>query len=151
MPPVLLPDTNGVIMDDFLLSVQAFVTKNVCKYSACTGSRTSLYHSSSCRRSGGRCGSSHCLRGLPPPTNAMQATTTPSAASMPTVSVQLLRKCIAQLSIRTCRHGGGEHVVLAPTAVCMCFQRRGSATFSTSSLLRMKKGPNHRYIGRCPI
>ena len=32
MPPVLLPDTNGVIMDGFLLSVQAFVTKNVCKY-----------------------------------------------------------------------------------------------------------------------
>ena len=34
MPPVLLPDTNinGVIMDDFILSVQAFVTKNVCKY-----------------------------------------------------------------------------------------------------------------------
>ena len=85
------------------------------------------------------------------PTNAMQATTTPSAASMPTVSVQLLRKCFAQLSIRTCRHGGGEHVVLAATAVCMCLQRRGSATFSTSSLLRMKKGPNHRYIGRCPI
>ena len=27
MPPVLLPDTNGVIMDDFLLSVQAVVTK----------------------------------------------------------------------------------------------------------------------------
>ena len=25
MPPVLLPDRNGVIMDDFLLSVQAFV------------------------------------------------------------------------------------------------------------------------------
>ena len=25
MPPVLLPDTNGVILDDFLLSVQAFV------------------------------------------------------------------------------------------------------------------------------
>ena len=25
MPPVLLPDTNGVIMDDLLLSVQAFV------------------------------------------------------------------------------------------------------------------------------
>ena len=25
MPPVLLPDTNGAIMDDFLLSVQAFV------------------------------------------------------------------------------------------------------------------------------
>ena len=34
MPPVLLPDTNGVIMDDFLSSVQAFVTKNVCKFSA---------------------------------------------------------------------------------------------------------------------
>ena len=84
------------------------------------------------------------------PTNAMPATTTPSAASMPTVSVQLLRKCFAQLSIRTCRHGG-EHVVLAATAVCMCLQRRGSATFSASSLLRMKKGPNHRYIGRCPI
>ena len=33
MPPVLLPDTNGVIMDYFLLSVQAFVTKNVCKFS----------------------------------------------------------------------------------------------------------------------
>ena len=32
MPPVLLPDTNGVIMGDFLLSVHAFVTKNVCKY-----------------------------------------------------------------------------------------------------------------------
>ena len=32
MPPVLLRETNGVIMDDFLLSVQAFVTKNVCKY-----------------------------------------------------------------------------------------------------------------------
>ena len=85
------------------------------------------------------------------PANAMQATTTPSAASMPTVSVQLLRKYFAQLSIPTCRHGGGEHVVLAATAVCMCLQRRGSATFSTSSLLRMKKGPNHRYIGRCPI
>ena len=53
-------------------------------------------------------------------TNAMQATTIPSAASMPTVSVQLFRKCFAQLSIRTCRHGGGEHVVLAATAVCMC-------------------------------
>ena len=25
MPLVLLPDTNGVVMDDFLLSVQAFV------------------------------------------------------------------------------------------------------------------------------
>ena len=85
------------------------------------------------------------------PTDAMQATTTPSAASMPTVSVQLLSKCFAQLSIRTCRHGGGEHVVLAATAVCMCLQRRGSATFSTSSLLRMKKGPNQRYIGRCRI
>ena len=32
MPPALLPDTNGVITDDFLLSVKAFVTKNVCKY-----------------------------------------------------------------------------------------------------------------------
>ena len=85
------------------------------------------------------------------PTNAMQATTTPNAASMLTVSVRLLRKCFAQLSIRTCRHGGGEHVVLAATAVCMCLQRRGSATFLTSSLLRMKKGPNHCCIGRCPI
>ena len=85
------------------------------------------------------------------PTDAMQATTTPSAASMPTVSVQLLRKSFAQLSIRTCRHGGSEHVVLAATVVCICLQRRGSATFSTSSLLRMKKGPSHRYIGRCPI
>ena len=27
MPPVLLPNTNGVIIDDFLLPVQAFVTK----------------------------------------------------------------------------------------------------------------------------
>ena len=93
----------------------------------------------------------------------MQATTTPSAASMPTVSVQLLRKCFAQLSTRTCRHGGGEHVVLAATAVCMCLQRRDSATFSTSSLLRMKKGAksslyralpditsNRRYIGSPP-
>ena len=81
------------------------------------------------------------------PTNAVQANTTPSAASMPTVSVQLLRKWFAQLSVR---NGGGEHVVLAATAVCMCLQRRGSAPFSTSSLLRtMKKGPNHRYIGRC--
>ena len=136
-------------MDYFLLSLQAFVTKNVCKFSAWTGLRTSLYPS--CRRSGGRCGSSHCLRGLPPPHKGHAATTTPSAASMPTVSVQLLRKCFAQLSIRTCRHGAGEHVVLAATAVCMCLQRRGSATFSTSSLLRMKKGPNHRYIGRFPI
>ena len=56
----------------------------------------------------------------------MLATTTPSAASMPTVYVQLLRKCFAQLSIRTCRHGGGEHVVLAATAVCMCLCRGGA-------------------------
>ena len=95
----------------------------------------------------------------------MQATITPSAASMPTVSVQLLRKCFTQLSIRTCRHGGGEHVVLAATAVCMCLQTRGSATFSTSSLLRTwyEKGAksslyralpditsNRRYIGSSP-
>ena len=39
---------------------------------------------------------------------------------MPTVSVQLLRKCFAQLSIRTCRYGGTEHV-LAATAVCMTY------------------------------
>ena len=84
---------------------------------------------------------------------AMQATTTPSAASMPTVSVQLLRKCFAQLSIRTCRHGGGEHVVLAATASSVhVFAEEGLRNFSTSSsLLRMKKGPNHRCIERCPI
>ena len=32
MPPVLLPDTNGVIMDDFLLSVQAFLTKTSASF-----------------------------------------------------------------------------------------------------------------------
>ena len=80
------------------------------------------------------------------PTNAVQANTTPSAASMPTVSVQPLRKCFAQLSLRTCRRGGGEHVVLAAAEVCMCLQMRGSATFWTSSLLRTKTGPYHRYM-----
>ena len=48
MPPVLLPDTNGVIMGYFLLSqVQAFVTKNVCKYHkhmhACVVSHRSVH------------------------------------------------------------------------------------------------------------
>ena len=32
MPPVLLLDTNGVIMDDFLLCVQAFVTKTSASF-----------------------------------------------------------------------------------------------------------------------
>ena len=167
MPPVLLPDTDGVVRDDFLLSVQAFVTKtsastiNTCMHawSVIAGDHffsnycTLLLHKSYYNQASRRrrffvslwclMGSGHIINlsdlliafgVFHLPTNAMQATTTPSAANMPTVSVQLLRKCFAQLSIRTCRHGGGEHVVLAATAVCMCLQRRGSATFSTSSL-----------------
>ena len=151
MPPVLLPDTNGVIMDNFLLSVQAFVAKTSASFPL--GHVRGLLFTLLPLADAAEADAVHLIAFgvFHLPTNAMQATTTPSAASMPTVSVQLLRKCFAQLSIRTCRHGGGEHVVLAATAVCMCLQRRGSATFSTSSLLRMKKGPNHRYIGRCPI
>ena len=98
------------------------------------------------------------------PTNAMQATTTPSTASIPTVSVQLLRKCFAQLSIRTCRHGGGEHVVLAATAVCMCLQiLEGLRSFFDIIAITYEKGAksslyralpditsNRRYIGSPP-
>lgn len=40
----------------------------------------------------------------------------------------LLRQFLAQLSVRTSRHGCREHVVLAPT-MCVCVQRRGCATF----------------------
>ena len=126
MPPVLLPDTNGAIMDYFLFSVQAFVTKKRLQvFRLVRGLLFTLLPLADAAEAD----TVHLIAFgvFHLPTNA--ATTTPSAASMPTVSVQLLRKCFAQLSSRTCRHGGGEHVVLAATAVCMCLQRRGSATF----------------------
>ena len=70
----------------------------------------------------------------------------------------------AQLSIRTCRHGGGEHVVLAATAVCMCLQREeGLRNFFDIIAITYEKGAksslyralpditsNPRYIGSPP-
>ena len=86
MPPVLLPDTNGVKMSDFLSSVQAFVTKNVCKFSL--GQVRGLLFTLLPLADAAEADAVHLIAFgvFHLPTNAMQATTTPSAASMPTDS-----------------------------------------------------------------
>ena len=151
MPPALLPDTNGVIMDDLL-----FICASICDKKRLQVFRLDRFEDSSLP-----------FLLLPTQRRQMRFISLPSGSStspqMPCKRPQPARQACPLFlcsSLESALHNSSSARV-GMVLVSMCCWRpqqcacvcRGGAPqlFPTSSLLRMKKGPNHRSIGCCPI